>query len=168
MAAYSSGPSGGLSFGPPHYNRHVGPTYFTSVGGINPLDANTPLPFIRILGQQFIIATNMTTGFSWAIEVAGGYNSITGGYLTAYDSSANYVVTGEPLNCTIVPDYTPPTNPLMLNNYTVTTNAPDSKTYYIQFSPLATVAPLITLESPGALGADNLVVKVIYYRFRLG
>jgi len=166
-SSFSSGPQGGISFGAPRYKIYKALTNFASSGGVNPLDAHTPLPFNRIIGIQELVVVNETTGFTWIIELEGGTNGLSNGYIGAYDQSNNYNITEAVLNCSFQA-LTPPTNTTRVNQFQITTAAPDSKIYTLAYSPFPNVLPTITLNTPYALGAQSLKLITKYARFFLG
>ena len=170
MAVYSSGPQGGIAFDAPLLNRLESITTFTSNGVTNPLDDNAPHDFRRIIGLQLLIVTRYSGGlpaFTWMLELSGGYNANSNGYIGSFDPSANYIVMSQPLptNSSITYLNAGPT-PVFTSNIQVQTTdtAIGSPIYVVSYSPYAQVAPKITLQAPFALGADDLQVKTVYYR----
>jgi hypothetical protein len=170
MAVYSSGPQGGISFNAPILDRRTSVTTFQSDGVNNPVDDNAPHAFPRIVGLQMLIVTRYSGGlpaFTWILELAGGYNANSNGYIGSFDPSANYIVTSEPLptNSSITYLNAGPT-PVFTTNIEVQTTdaAVGNPTYTLSYSPYALVQPKIILNAPFALGADNLEVKTVYYR----
>lgn len=163
---YSSGPSGGISFSAPSYFQRNSVTTFSPSGGINPLDDNKSHTFSRIIGLQYIIVTNTSTNFSFTLPVIGGSNNLNNGYIGAFDTTANYYVPYTPTNCTVTL-LTPPSNTLSINQFSVTTSAPDSKTYTFTFSPYTSVLPTIQLNSPQAIGNATIQLNVQYFRYQM-
>lgn len=165
--AYSSGPQGGYSFSTPRYRTFRAVTEFLSNGVTNPLDDHLAHEFNRIIGQQTLTVRNTTTGFTWSIELDGGSNALSNGYVGSFDPSANYVVMN-PFNCLVTPIFVPPPTTVRLNRFQITTSAPDSKVYILEYSPFPNVLPLITLVAPSTLTTQSLELVTTYSRFLLG
>ena len=166
MSIYSGVVQGGQSLSAPKWTNYAPVNTFGN-GVTNPLDANTPQPYIRIIGQQDLIVTNLTTGFTWGIlNLMGGSNTLNNGYISAFDTSANYVIADGPFNCTVTYITSPPPTDLRVNRWLITTNAPDNRSYTLAYSPYTDVQPTITLNlgSP-PLGTNILQLKTKYIRF---
>jgi hypothetical protein len=169
MAVYSSGPQGGISFSTPQISINESITWFKSVAGVNPLDDNLAHDFKRIIGIQELIVTRYTAGvpqFSWVLHLDGGYNSISNGYIGAFDPSSTYIVTAIPLNATITYLNSAPPSVFVTN---IQVNSLDAgagnPVYILRYSPYTSVQPTITLAAPFALGGDDLQVRTRYYRW---
>lgn len=158
-----------ISMQGPEYYIQPYTTPFISSGGVNPLDAHTPLPFSSVSGQQTIVVSNTTTDFYFAFVVyAGGISAQGAGYIGyIYNPIKNSDLSGYIENATIN-SIIELGNPLCRINpvqYTITTVAPDSKTYILVFYP-SQQQPTITLQT-GTLGADSLDVTVAKHIYSL-
>jgi len=174
---YSSGVQGGVSYTVPRYFIKQATSSY-SIAGANPID-NVVREFRRITGQQIITGT-VVGGTSWVIEVEGGYDASSTGYVgnyvqsppavrpyyDGYPASANYMVTST-LNCTVVGIALPVAPPatLLLNGFTIT-NTTDNRTYELWFSPFVDVLPTIECTS-NDLGADVFTLDIEYNRFQM-
>lgn len=162
--SFSSQQQGGISFGPPLYRQWEAITEFVPSAGVNPLDDGLPHPFNRIIGLQFLHVSNLTTNFEWYIPLSGGSNQNSNGFIgSPYDNSSNYIVTNTPKNCTVV-GLPPSTTSMYTNRYQVTTSAPDSKQYILEYSPYTLVQPRITLTAGGPIGNQTIHMEIKYYR----
>jgi hypothetical protein len=166
MSIYSGVVQGGESLSAPKWINWA-PVVVFGNGVTNPLDTNTAQSYTRIVGQQDLIVTNLSTGFTWGIlNLQGGSNNLNNGYIGSFDPSANYVIADGPFNCTVTYITSPPPTDLRVNRWTVVTNAPDSRTYTIAYSPYTGVPPTITLNAGSTpLGTQQLQVKTKYVRF---
>lgn len=165
--AFSSGPQGGISFSTPRYKNYYAITTFDSDGVNNPLDDHLPHDFNRILGQQILTVRNKSTGFVWSIQLDGGTNALSNGYIGSYDNSATYGITAIPEGCQVVLVTSPVPSTPRINRFRVTTENPDNKVYLLEYSPYTNINPLITLET-GTIGNADLELKTMYSRFLLG
>ena len=151
-----------ISMQGPDYYVQPYTTLFPSSGVTNPLDAHTPLPFSSVRGQQTIIVTNTTTNFYFAFVLyAGGISAQGAGYIGyIYNPIKNSELSGYIENSTVnsIIQLGNPACRINPVQYTITTVAPDSKTYIFVFYP-SQQAPTITLQT-GTLGADSLNVTV--------
>mgnify|MGYP003564344101 CR=1 FL=1 len=113
------------------------------------------VPFTRVGGLQVINVTNNAVlgGQTFTIDVSGGFNSNSNGYLTSfYDRSANYMGQNSK-NCIVT---------------STTTNVLDitdvfGNTWQLTFSPLATVQPYL-VQTGGVPVADG-TINLVFYRF---
>lgn len=124
----------------------------------NPVEVS-PQQFTRIIGQQFITVTDLTTGFIFTFVASGGSNALSGGYLTLYDPSANYYYAdGSAVNCAISTSSSNPAIPV--NTIVATTPAGDSggRVYTFVFSIFAGTKPTIFKTSGTALAGGLTVV----------
>lgn len=165
--AFSFGTQGGTSYSVPAYTKYDAQTIFPPSGGMNPLDSHTAQPFNRIIGPQTLVVTNSGTGFTWSIDLEGGSNTLSNGYVGMYNQASNYIITSEK-NCTVVGISSPLPTTTRLNRFQITTSAPDSKVYVLQYSPFTGVFPTITLNAPSVIGANTLTLNTYYIRLISG
>lgn len=151
-----------IAFGAPSYSIDQYATNFTSVLGVNPLDAGTPLPFSWVTGQSDVVVQNTTNpgqGFFFSFTVSYGIQGQAAGYPYG-GPTTNAELEDNPENATL-------TSSLVLSpgcittpiKFTFTTLAPDSRVYAFIFYPDGG-APTIQLVSGAPLGANNIQVSV--------
>lgn len=151
-----------FSYQGPDYGIVSWPTSMISSGGVNPLDNHIPLPFSRVSGQQEIVVTNTTTNFFFSFVIDYAIVKQGNGYIGyCYSPTLNAIVQDEEVGISnltyqALDNIYSETNPVRL---TITTVAPDSKTYIFVFYPF-TSEPTITLQAPATLGAQSLSVIV--------
>ena len=153
----------GISFGAPEYSILDYSTAFTSDGMTNPLDDNLTHEFTRVSGQQTIAVKNDDSGFYFSIDVDYGIMGQGLGYPGYIGPQRNATDVGDPVNCVI--DSIEGLWGKSLDQavkYSITTSAPDSKSYAFIFYPVAT-NPTIQLLAPGSL-ADESVTLHVYSR----
>lgn len=122
----------------------------------------TPQLFTRIVGKQTIIVTDVNTNYSWSIEVDGGFNALSGGYITSFDNSGLFYYRDNGTAMNVQDAYMSEMDPtLQQEQVKVITPVADSggRTYIFTFSRFVGVQPTI-LKTAGAAIGGNLTVTV--------
>lgn len=135
---------GGQALFGPNWKPQVTPTTFplNSVG-INVLETGAQ-PFARIIGRQIIRVIESPTS-EWSIQVDGGWNAVSGGYLTSYDNLSNYYyISNSGVNVERV--VTNQDTPLVAPNQMMITTT-GGRTYTMMFSRFPGVRPVLS-KSP--------------------
>lgn len=172
--SWVNGPEGGIAIGAARNSRLDFKTRYNTSGGVQPV-LTSPQPFTRTIGQQIITVTLFLAGtntphFIWIINMQGGSNVLSNGYITSYDTSANYGINtanSDLINCTYA-GTTPTPGTTYLNVFLVSTTAPDNRVYTLQFSPFSMVQPLIQCTTDNGGDSINLYdveIKVSIYKF---
>lgn len=156
-----------ISFGAPNYIVRSFQTKFIPNAGVNPLDANTPLDFERISGQQTVVFKNTTTGFYFSFDVDYGIIGQAHGYLGLVSPTANATLASMDItNATLVSITHQGDVNAVIQVMQFTFDANDGRRYVFTFDPVGynQIPPTIQLVSPGALGAEDATVTV-YTRY---
>jgi hypothetical protein len=152
-----------ISFGAPDLVVRNFPTKFTSVAGVNPLDANIPLNFARISGQQTIVFQNINTGFYFSFDVDYGIIGQAHGYLGWVNPTANATLASMDITNATLVSITHAGDPnAVIQIMQFTFDANDGRRYVFTFNPVGytQTPPTIELVSPGMLGAEDAMVNV--------
>jgi len=125
-------------------------------GGPNPLDAGLqPLPNVN--GQLTFKIENLTSGFIWEFEAAGGMGHFP---VDPADNWGINLLQLSPSTLVVVKNGE--------NDYTITTPAADGggRDYHFVFSPYKSVPAEMELSGGAPLGADDVQVTIFFFRVR--
>lgn len=158
-----------VAFTAPQYWERNYITNFTSVAGVNPLDALAPLPFSRFPGQQDIVLT-LSSGFYFQFSIDYGILGQAGGYVGLIAPNANAILCGlPPQNCIVTPVSPGFTQTQQALTFLVEdTNAPNVRTYAFTFYPNPNIPskPTVTLVGGPDLAALDAELKVVTRHFK--
>ena len=121
----------------------------------NPLNATfQDLPNTN--GQLTFKIENLMSGFCWEFEAEGGM-----GHFTNDPANDWYINLRDlfPSTLTVVQN--------IKNDYSITTPAPDSRTYRFVFNPFASIPSKMKLAAGADLDDDDLKVTITYFRVKL-
>lgn len=116
----------------------------------------SPRPFTWFRGYSTLNFHNQTSGYRWSMEIKGGGGGYSWNGATLNNTFFSYIK-GTAIDSTFTPvnvTYPPPVP--TVNTYTVVTNAPDSRTYVVNFG----VFPPTIQKTAGAALPAGTQIKV--------